>query len=83
VIALAEVYMLESGTGLPGKCNNNATMPGGTFAASNLFTPGILIFNSDGGSQFKNPANAPLVQIPGTGTIWRISRSNGGGDDDD
>jgi hypothetical protein len=38
---------------------------------------------SDRGSQFKNPANAPLVQIPGTGTIWKISRSDDGGDDDD
>jgi len=39
------------------------------------------------GAQFKNPDNAPLVQIPGTGTIWRISRinenSNEGGNDDD
>jgi hypothetical protein len=30
---------------------------------------------------FRNAANAPLVQIPGTGTIWRISRV--GSDDDD
>ena len=36
---------------------------------------------SDRGSQFKNPANAPLVQIPGTGTIWKISRSNDGGNE--
>jgi len=34
------------------------------------------------GRGFVNPANAPLVQLPGTGTIWRISRSNEGGDDD-
>jgi hypothetical protein len=27
-------------------------------------------------SQFVNPANAPLVQIPGTGVIWRISRDD-------
>ncbi len=26
------------------------------------------------GSVFQNPANAPLVQIPGTGVIWRIVR---------
>jgi glucose/arabinose dehydrogenase len=40
---------------------------------------------SDRGSQFLNPANAPLVQIPGTGTIWKITRIGGGGrgDDDD
>jgi hypothetical protein len=34
---------------------------------------------SDAGSMFHNPANAPLVQIPGTGTIWKISRIGGGG----
>ena len=30
---------------------------------------------SDPASKFKNPADAPLVQIPFTGTIWRISRT--------
>ncbi len=38
---------------------------------------------ADSRSRFVNPANAPLVQIPSTGTIWRISRSNEGRDDDD
>lgn len=37
--------------------------------------------NSDPDSRFRNPANAPLVQIPGTGTIWKITRI--GADDDD
>ena len=31
---------------------------------------------SEPASQFVNPANAPLVQIPGTGVIWRISRDD-------
>ena len=39
--------------------------------------------NSDPGSRFRNPANAPLVQIPGTGTIWKITRVGGGRDRDD
>lgn len=26
------------------------------------------------GSRFTNPDDAPLVQIPGTGVIWKISR---------
>jgi glucose/arabinose dehydrogenase len=43
-----KVYVLESGTGLPGKCNNNVGVYGGPFAANNPFTPDILIFNSDG-----------------------------------
>jgi len=38
---------------------------------------------SDAGSRFHNPANAPLVQIPGTGTIWKISRIRDGRDDGD
>jgi len=29
---------------------------------------------SDPRSAFVNPADAPLVQIPGSGTIWKISR---------
>jgi glucose/arabinose dehydrogenase len=36
---------------------------------------------SDPASKFVSPADAPLVQIPGTGVIWRISR-DGGRDDD-
>jgi glucose/arabinose dehydrogenase len=34
-------------------------------------------------SMFNNIADAPLVQIPGTGTIWKISRVDGGRDRDD
>ena len=29
---------------------------------------------SDPASKFTNPLDAPLVQIPGTGVIWKISR---------
>jgi glucose/arabinose dehydrogenase len=43
-----KVYVLESGTGLPGKCNNNVGVYGGALAPANPFTPDILIFNSDG-----------------------------------
>jgi len=38
---------------------------------------------SDPDSAFRNPADAPLVQIPGTGTIWKISRIRDGRDDGD
>ena len=27
---------------------------------------------SDAAAKFRNPANGPLVQIPGTGVIWKI-----------
>ena len=30
-------------------------------------------------SAFTNAADAPLVQIPGTGVIWKISRTGGRG----
>ena len=36
---------------------------------------------ADPGSQFADPADAPLVQIPGTGVIWKITRVGGGHDD--
>ena len=34
-------------------------------------------------SKFAHDADAPLVQIPGTGTIWKISRDNDRVNDDD
>jgi len=37
---------------------------------------------ADSRSRFVNGADAPLVQIPGTGTIWKISRDDRRGDDD-
>ena len=43
-----KVYVLESGTGLPSRCNNNATVAGGTFAANNPFTPDLLVFDQNG-----------------------------------
>ena len=43
-----EVYVLESGHGLPSACNDESTMPGGTFAPNNPFTPDILVFNQNG-----------------------------------
>ncbi|HZT63982.1 MAG TPA: hypothetical protein VFA36_12645 [Burkholderiales bacterium] len=37
---------------------------------------------SDPASQFADPADAPLVQIPGTGVIWKITRVGGDRHDD-
>ena len=45
-----KVYVLESGTGLPGKCNTNVGVYGGPLAPTNPFTPDILIFDNHGGS---------------------------------
>jgi hypothetical protein len=43
-----QVYVLESGHGIPSVCNDEAAWPGGTFAANNPFTPDILVFNKNG-----------------------------------
>ena len=44
-----QVYVLESGHGIPSRCNEQGSFPGGTFAPNNPFTPDILVF--DGQSQ--------------------------------
>ena len=44
-----EVYVLESGHGLPSRCNDqDSPVVGGTFSASNPFTPDILVFDESG-----------------------------------
>src|SRR5437762_4965118 len=43
-----EVYVLESGHGLPSVCNDQSLWPGGEFASDNPFTPDILVFNKNG-----------------------------------
>src|SRR6185436_14208229 len=43
-----KVYILESGTGLPGKCNTNAGVYGGPFAPDNPFTPSLSIYDDNG-----------------------------------
>jgi hypothetical protein len=43
-----QVFVLESGHGLPSVCNDQSAWPGGEFAANNPFTPDILVFNKNG-----------------------------------
>jgi hypothetical protein len=43
-----EVYVLESGHGLPSVCNDQSLWPGGEFALDNPFTPDILVFDKNG-----------------------------------
>jgi hypothetical protein len=44
-----QVYVLESGHGLPSVCNDQSSpIVGGDFSASNPFTPDILVFNRNG-----------------------------------
>jgi hypothetical protein len=44
-----QVYVLESGHGLPSKCNEQGSWPGGVFDPSNPFTPDVLVFDQHGG----------------------------------
>ena len=43
-----KAYVLESGTGLPGACNNNNTGVFPKFGANNPFTPDVLVFDKHG-----------------------------------
>ncbi len=44
-----EVFVLESGHGLPSRCNDEtSSVVGGEFSAANPFTPDILVFNESG-----------------------------------
>jgi glucose/arabinose dehydrogenase len=53
------VLVLESGTGLPSRCNDNTKVPGvGKYDASNPFTPDLLIFDRHG-NKLAGPLGKP------------------------
>ena len=43
-----EVYVIESGHGLPSPCNDQSQFGSGDFDPNNPFTPDILVFNQNG-----------------------------------
>jgi hypothetical protein len=45
-----QVFVLESGHGLPSICNEQGSIVGGEFSSTNPFTPDILVFNQNGGA---------------------------------
>ena len=52
-----QVYVLESGHGIPSRCNEQDNpILGGTFAPNNPFTPDILVFNKNGGTPIRKLA---------------------------
>jgi glucose/arabinose dehydrogenase len=53
-----EVYVLESGHGIPSVCNDQSLWPGGEFASDNPFTPDILVFNKNG-RKVRGPIGKP------------------------
>src|SRR5256885_1448133 len=60
-----DVFVLESGHGLPSRCNDETSaLVGGQFSATNPFTPDILVFDQNG-SKIAPPLAKPTV--PGAG----------------
>ncbi len=60
-----QVYVLESGHGLPSVCNDETSpVVGGEFSATNPFTPDILVFDQDG---HKMPGSLAKPTAPGKG----------------
>jgi glucose/arabinose dehydrogenase len=49
-----QVYVLESGHGLPSVCNDQSALGSGDFDPNNPFTPDILVFNQNGNLIRKN-----------------------------
>src|SRR5712691_84814 len=60
-----EVFVLESGHGLPSRCNDEtSSVVGGEFSAANPFTPDILVFNESG-----RLIRGPLAKPTGSGGL--------------
>src|SRR5712691_5665654 len=55
-----EVFVLESGHGLPSRCNDETAVSGGTFSPNNPFTPDILVFN-ESGTLIRGPLAKPTA----------------------
>ncbi len=53
-----QVFVLESGHGLPSVCNDETLWPGGEFDVNNPFTPDILVFNQNG-TKIRGPLGKP------------------------
>src|SRR5215472_11276490 len=59
-----QVYVLESGHGIPSRRNEQGSFPGGEFAANNPFTPDILVFNKNG-KLIRGPIGKPTASGDG------------------
>jgi len=55
-----EVYVLESGHGLPSRCNDQSAFGSGDFDPTNPFTPDILVFNQNG-AKIRGPLGKPTA----------------------
>src|SRR5712664_4768612 len=62
-----EVFVLESGHGLPSRCNDEtSSVVGGAFSATNPFTPDILVFD-ESGNLIRGGPLAPLAKPTASG----------------
>jgi len=59
-----EVYILESGHGLPSVCNEQGSFGSGEFDPSNPFTPDVLVFDQKG-----NRLRGPLAKPSASGGL--------------
>src|SRR5437764_6486517 len=74
-----EVYVLESGHGLPSRCNEQDSFGKGAFAPNNPFTPDILVFDQTG-AKIRGPLAKPTaagVGLQPAGPSVDIGFSNG------
>src|SRR5262244_2114083 len=55
-----QVYVLESGHGLPSVCNEQGSLGTGDFDPANPFTPDILVFDQTG-KQIRGPLGKPTA----------------------
>src|SRR5262249_20768823 len=55
-----EVYVLESGRGLPSRCNDETTVGSGDFDPHNPFTPDVLVFDQNG-NKIRGPLGKPTA----------------------
>jgi hypothetical protein len=55
-----EVYVLESGHGLPSSCNEQDSFGSGQFDPKNPFTPDILVFD-EAGKLIRSPLAKPVL----------------------
>src|SRR5215467_11466133 len=73
-----EVYVLESGHGLPSRCNEQDSFGTGQFDPNNPFTPDILVFDQNGNFLRKlAKPTAPNVGFQTAGPAVDIGFENG------
>jgi hypothetical protein len=74
-----QVFVLESGHGLPSICNEQGSIVGGQFSPTNPFTPDILVFNQTGGAPIRRlgKPTAPGVGFQPAGPAVDIAFERG------